>query len=111
MTKKTTFEIDTKIMTSAQIILIQGKEDSILNTISGKMTVQQKEISDKDWRLVHDDVKVVTLIAGEGITCTLDKASEFVTEELALAEIEKLKLDDSALNIEVEMSAEGKVAA
>ena len=106
---KKDFEIDIKDMQEDQKMLIESKEDSILSEISGKLNGKQKQVSGKDWRLIHDDVKVISLFSGSGITYTLEKVVEFANEELALAEIELLKLDDSALNIVVEMDGKGKV--
>jgi len=102
MIKKVPFEIDTKNMAAKDVALILGKEDSILNGITGKISGQRKDVSGKDFRLVHDGVKVIGLIPGAGITYTLDRVVEFATEELALAEIIKIGLDDSILHIEVD---------
>ena len=106
---KKDFEIDTKNMQDDQKMMLKSKEDSILNEITDKLMGKQKQVSGKDWRLIHDDVKVVSLFTGSGITYTLDKVVEFATKELALAEIELLELDDSALNIKAEMDGKGKV--
>ena len=95
-------------MTSAQIARVCDKEDSVLFTETQTMTGKIKEISGRDWRLIHDGVKVVDLIKGVGITKTLELAAEFATEELALAEILRLRLDDSALHPEDEEGNEGE---
>jgi len=108
MIKKVDFEIDVKDMKLAQIEMLEGKEDSVLNLLSSKLTGKQKQVSGSDWRLIHDGVKVVALFAGGGITYTLEKAAEFATEKDALAEIERLNLDDSVLTIEAGMLAEAE---
>jgi len=68
------------------------KEDSSYNESTKTLTIKQKEITGKDYRLVHDGKKVIALLAGQGITWTLDKCEEYATEELALEAIEKLGL-------------------
>ena len=100
MIEKIDFEINTKDMTEAQISRVCDKEDSVLFTPTQTMTGKRKEISGKDWRLVHDDVKVIGLIEGIGITYTLEKVEEYKTEALALAAIELLHLDDSVLHLD-----------
>jgi len=69
-----------------------AKEDTSYNKTAKKLTIRQKEVTGKDWRLVHDGEKVISLIKGHGITYTLEKCVEFATEELALAKIAKLGL-------------------
>ena len=101
MIKKIDFEISTRGLTAAQIARVGDKEDSVLVTETQTMTGKRKEISGKDWRLIHDGVKVVGLIEGVGITYTLELAAEFATKELALAEILRLCLDDSILHPEL----------
>ena len=100
MITKVDYEIRTKDMTEAQIARICDKEDSVLNSITQTMTGKRKEVSSKDWRLIHDGVKVIDLIEGLGITYTLELCAEFKTREMALAEIVRLRLDDSVLHIE-----------
>ena len=106
MITKIDYEISTKDMTSAQIARVCDKEDSVLFTETQTMTGKRKEISGKDWRLIHDGVKVIALIEGFGITKTLELAAEFKTEEMALAEIVRLRLDDSILHPELEIGGE-----
>ena len=92
MIKKTDFILKLSDTTATQAVLIQSKEDSVLNTLLQEIDGKQKAISGKDWRLVHDDVYVIMCEKGSGITYTLDKASEYLTEALALEAIETLRL-------------------
>ena len=94
-------------MPVAEILLVSSKEDSVLNEETQTIAGKRKEISGRDWRLIHDGVKVVDLIEGVGITYTLELAAEFLTEEVALAEIVRLRLDDSILHPELEEGEEG----
>jgi len=69
-----------------------GKEDTIYDEGKKELTINQKVITGKNWRLVHDGEKVISLQIGQGITYTLEKCVEFKTEKEALAGIEQLKL-------------------
>ena len=50
---------------------------------------------DKSWRLVHDGVAVLLLIETSGYTTTTHTVFEAATEAECLAEIERLKLNQS----------------
>ena len=69
-----------------------SKEDTSYNSLTRELTIKQKEVSGKDWRLVHDGKKVIDLFKGQGITYTLEKCVEFKTETEALKEVERLGL-------------------
>lgn len=54
-----------------------------------------KTITEKMFRLVHDNVKVIVLIEGteQSITTTIQEVEEFETKQQALDRIDELGLD------------------
>ena len=68
------------------------KEDSSYDKLTKTLTVREKRITGKGYRLVHDGKSVIALIDGEGITWTLNQCDEFETEDLSLEAIKKLGL-------------------
>ena len=89
--KETIKVIDEK---EAQKKPVYDKVSSIYDKEKGELEFDYKTVTGKDWRLVHDGVKVHGLIEGgeKGETVTIHEVEEFATKQECLDRIKDLGL-------------------